>query len=107
MIAHVTKGLSETTGEDFSLSPWVLDLVKKGQVGEKSGAGFYKRVGKEIHTLDWKTGEYSPQVEAGHAGARARSRAAARRAVRVARELGRSRRRRSSKNTCCASRTTC
>ena len=63
VIAHVTKELGETTGEDFTLSPWVFDLVKKGQVGEKSGAGFYKRVGKEIHTLDWKTGEYHPQVK--------------------------------------------
>jgi 3-hydroxyacyl-CoA dehydrogenase len=63
VIAHVTKGLNETTGEDFALSSWVMDLVKKGQVGEKSGAGFYKRVGKEIHTLDWKTGEYRPQVK--------------------------------------------
>src|SRR4029079_8122946 len=61
VIAHVTKGLSETTGEDFSLSPWVLDLVKSGRVGEKTGAGFYKRVGKEIHTLDWRSGEYRPQ----------------------------------------------
>jgi 3-hydroxyacyl-CoA dehydrogenase len=63
VIAHVTKGLSETTGEDFSLSSWVLDLVKVGRVGEKSGAGFYKRVGKEIHTLDWRTGEYRPQAK--------------------------------------------
>jgi 3-hydroxyacyl-CoA dehydrogenase len=63
VIAHVTKGLSETTGEDFSLSSWVLDLVKAGRVGEKSGAGFYKRVGKEIHTLDWRTGEYRPQAK--------------------------------------------
>src|ERR1044071_2921718 len=61
VIAHVTKGLGETTGEDFTLSPWVLDMVKAGRVGEKSGAGFYKRVGKEIHTLDWHTGEYKPQ----------------------------------------------
>src|SRR5262249_3377331 len=61
VIAHVTKGLSETTGEDLALSPWVLELVTAGRVGEKSGAGFYKRVGKEIHTLDWKTGEYHPQ----------------------------------------------
>ena len=30
VIAHVTKGLSETTGEDFALSPWVLDLVEGG-----------------------------------------------------------------------------
>jgi 3-hydroxyacyl-CoA dehydrogenase len=63
VIAHVTKGLSETTGEDFSLSSWVIDLVKAGRVGEKSGAGFYKRVGKEIHTLDWRTGEYRPQTK--------------------------------------------
>ena len=63
VISHVTKGLSETTGEDFSLSPWVLELVKAGRVGEKSGAGFYKKVGKEIQTLDWKTGEYQPQAK--------------------------------------------
>ncbi|HEY5061249.1 MAG TPA: 3-hydroxyacyl-CoA dehydrogenase family protein, partial [Gemmatimonadaceae bacterium] len=58
VIAHVTKGLSDTTGEDFTLSAWVVELVKAGRVGEKSGAGFYKRVGKEIQTLDWRTGEY-------------------------------------------------
>jgi 3-hydroxyacyl-CoA dehydrogenase len=63
VIAHVTKGLSDTTGEDFTLSPWVLELVKAGRVGEKSGAGFYRRVGKEIQTLDWRTGEYKPQVK--------------------------------------------
>src|SRR3954463_9950178 len=61
VIGHVTNGLSQTTGEDFALSTWVQDLVKAGRVGEKSGAGFYKRVGKEIHTLDWRTGEYAPQ----------------------------------------------
>ena len=61
VIAHVTSGLSRTTGEDFSLSPWVLGLVKAGRVGEKSGAGFYRRVGKEIQTLDWRSGEYNPQ----------------------------------------------
>jgi 3-hydroxyacyl-CoA dehydrogenase len=63
VIAHVTKGLSATTGEDFALSPWVSALVAAGRVGEKSGAGFYKRVGKEIHTLDWRTGEYAPQAK--------------------------------------------
>jgi 3-hydroxyacyl-CoA dehydrogenase len=63
VIAHVTKGLGETTGEDFTLSPWVVALVQAGNVGEKSGAGFYKRVGKEIHTLDWTTGDYKPQAK--------------------------------------------
>lgn len=61
VIAHVTSGLSQTTGEDFALSPWVLELVRAGRVGEKSGAGFYTRAGKEIRTLDWRTGKYQPQ----------------------------------------------
>ena len=63
VIGHVTKGLAQTTGEDFTLAPWVERLIATGAVGEKSGAGFYKRVGKEIHTLDWKTGEYRPQTK--------------------------------------------
>jgi 3-hydroxyacyl-CoA dehydrogenase len=63
VIGHVTRELAEATGEDFTLSEWVQKLIKAGNVGEKSGAGFYKRVGKEIHTLDWKTGEYKPQVK--------------------------------------------
>ena len=61
VIAHVTAELSGATGEDFALPQWVLDLVKAGRFGEKSGAGFYRRVGKEIQTLDWKTGDYRPQ----------------------------------------------
>jgi 3-hydroxyacyl-CoA dehydrogenase len=61
VIAHVTNELSAATGEDFTLSQWVRDLVKANRLGEKSGAGFYRRVGKEIQTLDWKTGEYGQQ----------------------------------------------
>ncbi|HEY4128973.1 MAG TPA: 3-hydroxyacyl-CoA dehydrogenase family protein, partial [Gemmatimonadaceae bacterium] len=61
VIGHVTRGLGETTGEDFKLSDWVQRLITAGYVGEKAGAGFYKRVGKEIQTLDWRTGEYKPQ----------------------------------------------
>jgi 3-hydroxyacyl-CoA dehydrogenase len=64
VIAHVTRGLSDTTGEDFSLSAWVLELVDAGRVGEKSGGGFYTKTGKEIRTLDWRTGEYAPQQRA-------------------------------------------
>ncbi len=63
VIGHVTKELSEATGEDFSLPAWVLALVEAGNVGEKSGSGFYRRVGKEIQTLDWKTGQYGPQAK--------------------------------------------
>ncbi len=64
VIAHVTAGLSQTTGEDFALSGWVTDLVRAGRTGEKSGAGFYTRAGKEIRTLDWRTGQYESQSKA-------------------------------------------
>jgi 3-hydroxyacyl-CoA dehydrogenase len=62
VISHVTKGLSATTGEDFELPAWVQGLVRQGKLGVKSGAGFYRRDGRAILTLDWKTGEYKPQV---------------------------------------------
>jgi 3-hydroxyacyl-CoA dehydrogenase len=61
VLGHVTSGLSHATGEDLSLSKWVQEMVKQGRLGEKSGAGFYRKQGKEIQTLDWRTGEYAPQ----------------------------------------------
>jgi 3-hydroxyacyl-CoA dehydrogenase len=61
VIGHVTAGLSRATGESFTLSEWVQALIKAGRFGEKSGAGFYRKEGKNISTLDWKTGEYTPQ----------------------------------------------
>jgi 3-hydroxyacyl-CoA dehydrogenase len=61
VLGHVTAGLSQATGEDMSLSAWVQGLVKAGRLGEKSGAGFYRKEGKQILTLDWRAGEYAPQ----------------------------------------------
>ncbi len=58
VLVHVTAGLSQTTGEDLELVPFVHDLVKSGRLGDKTKAGFYKKDGKEILALDWKTLEY-------------------------------------------------
>ncbi len=58
VLVLVTDELSRATGEDFALPEWVRQLVRQGQLGEKSGAGFYRKDGKRILTLDWKTGEY-------------------------------------------------
>jgi 3-hydroxyacyl-CoA dehydrogenase len=61
VLTHVSGELSRTTGEDFSLPAWVNALVAAGQLGEKSGGGFYRKAGKDIQTLDWTTGAYHPQ----------------------------------------------
>jgi 3-hydroxyacyl-CoA dehydrogenase len=61
VLKHVRGGLAEATGEDFTMPKWALDLVDQGRLGEKTGAGFYSKQGKQIQTLDWKTGEYRPQ----------------------------------------------
>ena len=61
VLVHVTKGLSDTTGEDLSLAPWIHDLVKSGRLGDKTKAGFYNKKGKDILTLNWKTLEYENQ----------------------------------------------
>ena len=61
VLQHVIVGLGQATGEGFALPGWVQQLVTSGRFGEKTGAGFYKKVGKDIQTLDWKTLEYAPQ----------------------------------------------
>jgi 3-hydroxyacyl-CoA dehydrogenase len=61
VLLHVSKGLSDSTGEDFSMPEWVQQLAASGRLGDKTGGGFYKKVGKDIQTLDWHKGEYVPQ----------------------------------------------
>ena len=61
VLLHVTEGLSQATSEAFAMPAWVKELVASGRAGEKTGAGFYRRVGKDIETLDWKTLNYGPQ----------------------------------------------
>lgn len=61
VLDHVAKELTRATGEDFALPDWVGRLIASGRLGEKTSAGFYKKVGKDILTLDRKTLEYVPQ----------------------------------------------
>lgn len=55
------------TGDPFRdhlLLPEVVQrLIAEGRVGEKSGAGFYRREGREILALDFGTMEYRPRQE--------------------------------------------
>ena len=61
VLKHVTAGLAQTTGEDFDLPAWFQGMVDRKQLGDKTGGGFYKKVGKDILTVDVHTGEYGPQ----------------------------------------------
>ena len=62
-MAHVIKTLQDNLeGDPFFASyatPAVVDkLIGAGALGQKSGAGFYKKVGKDILRFDPNTGEY-------------------------------------------------
>jgi 3-hydroxyacyl-CoA dehydrogenase len=66
-MAHVIKTMQDNLAGDpfFPVyeTPAVLaGLVKQGALGQKTGAGFYKKDGKAIKVLDPKKGEY---VESG------------------------------------------
>jgi 3-hydroxyacyl-CoA dehydrogenase len=61
VLLHVSKGLGASTGEDFAMPEWVEKLAASGRLGDKTGGGFYRKVGKDIATLDWHTLEYGPQ----------------------------------------------
>jgi len=62
-MGHVIKTMQDTLPNDpFSAvykTPEVLTkLITAGALGQKSGAGFYKKVGKDIQRLDFATAHY-------------------------------------------------
>jgi 3-hydroxyacyl-CoA dehydrogenase len=62
-MGHVIKTMQDNLPDDpfFPLyqTPAVLTkLVAAGALGQKSGAGFYKKVGKDILRLDFASGQY-------------------------------------------------
>ena len=47
----------------FRMTPFMEEMIRRGWIGEKRGQGFYKKAGKEIQALDWKTFEYKPAAK--------------------------------------------
>ncbi len=62
-LVHVVENChaSLTADEDrevFTVPAFIKTMKEKGQLGDKTKGGFYKKVGKDIQTLDPTTGEY-------------------------------------------------
>jgi 3-hydroxyacyl-CoA dehydrogenase len=56
-MAHVIKTMADTLPEDpwhkyFKAPPVLEGLIAKGALGQKTGAGFYRKAGKDIVVLD-------------------------------------------------------
>ena len=64
-MAHVIKTLQDNLVDDpffasYATPPVLAALIAKGALGQKSGAGFFKKVGKDILRLDPAKGDYVP-----------------------------------------------
>lgn len=60
---HVVKTMEQQLGDDpwasyFKLPQWLVTLIDKGCLGQKSGAGIYCKKGKAIHVFDVEQGDY-------------------------------------------------
>jgi len=64
-MAHVIKTLQDNLSADpffpsYATPPVLGKLIEQGALGQKSGAGFFKKVGKDILRLDPAKGDYVP-----------------------------------------------
>lgn len=64
-LAHVIATMQDHLPDDpfhacFGLPPLVSALIEKGALGQKAGAGFYRKEGKAILRIDPATAQYVP-----------------------------------------------
>lgn len=62
-MAHVIKTMADTLPDDpwhkyFQSPKWLEALIAKGALGQKTGAGIFRKVGKDIQVLDLKAQDY-------------------------------------------------
>jgi 3-hydroxyacyl-CoA dehydrogenase len=64
-MAHVIKTLQDNLADDpffpsYATPPVLAKLIEQGALGQKTGVGFYKKVGKDILRLDPAKADYVP-----------------------------------------------
>lgn len=64
-MAHVIKTMADTLPDDpwhsyFKSPAWLDALIAKGALGQKAGAGIFRKVGKDIVVLDLQKQDYRP-----------------------------------------------
>ncbi len=62
---HIVESSAQVLKDDpwqsyYVLPGWYKQLVEKGALGQKTGAGFYRKAGKNILVLDPEKGDYQP-----------------------------------------------
>lgn len=67
-LRHVAEGSADRLQDDpwhryLKLPDWMRQLIDNGALGQKSGAGVYKKEGKQILVLDADRGEYRPSKQ--------------------------------------------
>jgi 3-hydroxyacyl-CoA dehydrogenase len=67
-MAHVIKTMADTLANDpwhqyFKAPVWLSALIEKGALGQKTGAGFYRKAGKDIVVIDVAKQDYRPSEQ--------------------------------------------
>ncbi|MET0331729.1 MAG: 3-hydroxyacyl-CoA dehydrogenase/enoyl-CoA hydratase family protein [Dyella sp.] len=67
-MAHVIKTMADTLPDDpwhtyFQAPAWLRALIDKGALGQKTGAGVYRKSGKDIVVLDLGQQDYRPSEQ--------------------------------------------
>lgn len=69
--SHVVSTMANNLHDDpwhayFQIPAWMAQLCERGALGQKTGAGIYKREGKQISVFDIKESEYRPVTGQAH-----------------------------------------
>src|SRR3546814_4471120 len=64
-MSHVIKTMADTLPDDpwhsqFNTPDWLKALIANGALGQKTGAGIFRKIGKTISVLDIGKADYRP-----------------------------------------------